>query len=115
LLSASYQAPLNDPAEFELTEPARPAPRAPTPAPRPVEPQKRPSLFSRVFGGAPSQAAPAPQPTASHHREPYVSPVPQRQEPEFNHAGQEPPRAAVRTGQIEDIALDIPAFLRRSQ
>jgi cell division protein FtsZ len=113
LLSASYQAPPAEPA-FELTEPARPAPRAASAAPRPVEPQKRPSLFSRVFGGAPTQPAPAPQPAAPAHREPYVSPIAQRQEPEFHHAGQEP-RAAIRTAQIDDIALDIPAFLRRSQ
>jgi cell division protein FtsZ len=108
LLSAAYQAPL-EPAELQMSQPemqpARPAVQAVPPSLRPsAEPPKRASLFSRVFGG-PAAPAPAPQ-----HREPTVN---SRHEPDFQPAP-EPARAAVRPAQIDEIGLEIPAFLRRS-
>jgi cell division protein FtsZ len=124
LLSAIYQAQLSGTAELELPETevkaARPAAQA-LPANLRAEPAKRASLFSRVFGAAPPPAAPP-------HREPVVAPVmPRQPEPQYhaNHqdgayepareAAREPARAAVRPAQIDDIELEIPAFLRRSQ
>jgi cell division protein FtsZ len=134
LLSAAYQA---ETAELALNEPdprraaaaqptARPAPRPTIPAPEPVRAQqeapKRSSLFSRVFGGG---SAPAPA-AASHralHQEPMISQSAYRQEPAMQdfHGEVErerepaaPARAAVRPTQIDEIGLEIPAFLRRS-
>jgi cell division protein FtsZ len=115
LLSAAYQGP----AEAEMHEarepemkPARPAAHAVPASLRPApDTAKRPSLFSRVFGGP---AAPPPQ---GAHREPQVAPVNARQEPEFlaqPEPGREPARAAVRPAQIDEIGLEIPAFLRRT-
>jgi cell division protein FtsZ len=110
LLSAAYQMPLEHddmPAALPEMKPARPAANAVPPILRPgAEPQKRASLFSRVFGGPAAPAAPAP------HREPVVAPA-SRQEPEFQ-AQPEPARAAVRQSQIDEIGLEIPAFLRRT-
>jgi cell division protein FtsZ len=104
LLSAAYQAP--DREDIDMREPARPAVQAVPPSLRPgAEPAKRASLFSRVFGGPVA-------PPAAPHREPSVSPAP-RQEPEF-HAPPEPARANVRPSQIDEIGLEIPAFLRRT-
>jgi cell division protein FtsZ len=120
LLSAAYAGANADTAELELAEPAvRAAPPAPRPVaspPRPVTPEpKRGTLFSRVFGGGSAPAAAAPNPRAAHHQEPVMSPLAYRQEPVTDlHAAQEPARAAVRQAQVEDIGLDIPAFLRRS-
>jgi len=125
LLSAAYQGAMET-GELERAEPeikpARPATQALPPTLRAgTEPPKRASLFSRVFGGgvppvpAAEPAAPAPQ--ARVHREPVISsPAPRHQEPEF-HAPEpkDPPRAAVRPAQIDEIGLEIPAFLRRSQ
>jgi cell division protein FtsZ len=94
-------------------------------APEPVRAQqeapKRSSLFSRVFGGGS-----APAPAASQravHQEPVISQSAYRQEPampDFHaEAARErepaaPARAAVRPTQIDEIGLEIPAFLRRS-
>lgn len=135
LLSAAYQAPLSESAELAFHEPeARPmqkaAPMQAAPmqaAPRQVAPEpgrvqaeapKRASLFSRVFGGS-THAAPAPQRTM--HQEPVMAPAAYRQEamvPERQvEAGQQmvqPSRANVRPTQVDEIGLEIPAFLRRS-
>jgi cell division protein FtsZ len=124
LLSAAYLGPADN-AEFNLDEPeAKAAPQRATPAaPRPVMPEparpqetpKRGSLFSRVFGGAPSPA-PASPPRAAH-QEPVIAAQNYRQEPALTDpqdAQREPTRAAVRPAQIDEIGLEIPAFLRRS-
>jgi cell division protein FtsZ len=119
LLSAAYVSQAED---FELHEPeAKPArnvaatPTAARHEPA-AEPPKRGNLFSRVFGGAPASPPPQAEPRASMHREPVLSP-PARQEPEYRAApepAREPSRAAVRPAQVDEIALEIPAFLRRS-
>jgi cell division protein FtsZ len=118
LLSAAYQPPAPEIPEPEM-KPARQASHALPPHLRGgAEPPKRASLFSRVFGGAPAPAAPepAPAPARPQHREPIMSPAARQQEPEL-HApeAREPARAAVRPAQIDEIGLEIPAFLRRSQ
>jgi hypothetical protein len=115
LLSAAYQgvaeAEPHDSREPDM-KPARPAAHAVPASLRPgPEPAKRPSLFSRVFGGPAAPSAPGP------HREPVVAPVNARQEPEFQpqpEPAREPARAAVRPAQIDEIGLEIPAFLRRT-
>ena len=157
LLSAAYQAPLSD-AELGLDESEaraaevkpvtkmasqqagalqtalRPAGHAmPRPAgaetSRRQETPKRPSLFSRVFGGESAPAAPASGQRGAHH-EPVMSPAAHRpdqaaephgaMQPEREHAAREPaareaaPRASVRSTQVDEIGLEIPAFLRRS-
>jgi cell division protein FtsZ len=111
LISAAYQAPLE--AEYqdsrELEKAARPASQAVPASLRSPQDAKRPSLFSRVFGG------PGPAPAA--HREPVVAPPASRQEPEFQaqpEPTREPARANVRPAQIDEIGLEIPAFLRRT-
>jgi cell division protein FtsZ len=121
LLSAAYTPPVAETTEMDL-KPARPAAHALPPHLRGgAEPQKRASLFSRVFGSAPAPAACTPEPAAPaparpQHREPIMSPIARQQEPEL-HAPEprEPARAAVRPAQIDEIGLEIPAFLRRSQ
>jgi cell division protein FtsZ len=135
LLSAAYHPPMND-GELAL-ESEEPAARAapvqlqPQPvqtramAPEPVrmppaaEPQKRPSLFRSMFGFGNSAQAPQPAPQArAHHQEPVIgSPAARPQQPaqEFYAPAPEPARAAVRPAQIDEIGLEIPAFLRRSQ
>jgi cell division protein FtsZ len=66
-------------------------------------------------------AAQAPQPAAparAHHQEPVIgSPAARPQPPaqELYAPAPEPARAAVRPAQIDEIGLEIPAFLRRSQ
>jgi cell division protein FtsZ len=108
LLSAAFVAP--EPESPEM-KPARPAAAAVPASLRPgPEPVKRPSLFSRVFGG------PAAPPASAPHREPVVAPT-ARHEPEFQmqpEPAREPARAAVRPAQIDEIGLEIPAFLRRT-
>jgi len=85
----------------------RPAPQAhaaaPTPAPvRVPEPTKSSSIFKSVFGfgGGAKHAAPA------HH-------APHRQEPAIQAEPQPEARPAVRPAQIDEVGLEIPAFLRR--
>ncbi len=129
LLSAAYQG---EAAELALNEPemrkaAAPPARAGHPMPpasaqpnraQPEAP-KRSSLFSRVFGSTPA----APSSGQRPHQEPVISQTAYRQEPagfdqnaESGHrdAAREPARAAVRPAQIDEIGLEIPAFLRRS-
>jgi cell division protein FtsZ len=115
LLSKAYVARAAE--ELELGEmPAAAPPAAPRMAPpsRPAamqEPHRVPeapkptSIFKSVFGfggGSAKTAAPA---------QPY------RQEPAMHQAPvevREPARAAVRPAQIDEIGLEIPAFLRRN-
>jgi len=90
--------------------PPPPRPAAPqhhvSPAPvRTPEPPKSSSIFKSVFGfgNHAKPAAPAQQP---HHRqEPALQADP--------HDDREPARAAVRPAQIDEVGLEIPAFLRR--
>ena len=78
--------------------------RAPAPPPRAPEPQKPASIFKSVFGfGASRATAPAP------------APQPSRQEPAMNgHEAHEAPRQQPRSPQVDEVGLDIPAFLRRN-
>jgi cell division protein FtsZ len=96
-----------------VMEPARPATQAVPPSLR-TEPVKRPSLFSRVFHSAPATPA---APPAARHQEPVMA-APARSEPAAPPAQteilREPARAAVRPSQIDEIGLEIPAFLRRT-
>jgi cell division protein FtsZ len=132
LLSAAYHAPLND-GELALEEepvarvaPPQPQPQpvraaAPEPARMPpaAEPPKRNSLFRSMFGFGNAATAPQPAPqTRAHHQEPVISsPAARPQQPaqELYAPAPEPARAAVRPAQIDEIGLEIPAFLRRSQ
>jgi cell division protein FtsZ len=107
LLSKAYLGRGTDELALSEAAPATraaPAVRAVTPEPqRQAEPQK-PSLFKSVFGfGNAAKPAPAPHP---HRQEPamHVDTTEPR----------EPARAAVRPAQIDEIGLEIPAFLRRS-
>jgi cell division protein FtsZ len=118
LISAAYTGPVDAALDEPEMKPARPAANAVPPSLRPGAETKRPTLFSRVFGGgtpATPAPAPAPAPARTVHREPTVAPVTARQEPEFHPQMQEAPRAAVRPAQIDEVGLEIPAFLRRSQ
>ncbi len=88
--------------------PARPMPRpsqpahavAPTPVRVPETPKTGASIFKSVFGfgGAAKPAAPAHQ----HRQEPAIQAEPQTEA-----------RPAVRHAQIDEVGLEIPAFLRR--
>jgi cell division protein FtsZ len=130
LLSAAYNTPLSD-AELALDEPVA---RAATPQPamqplplrtampepvRPEPPKRSNSLFKSMFGfgGAPAQPPAAP----ARHQEPVMAPPahrapPAMTEPQAQYAEpvREPARAAVRPAQIDEIGLEVPAFLRRS-
>ncbi|MDE8343915.1 MAG: hypothetical protein POG24_08860, partial [Acidocella sp.] len=109
-----------EPVEKRPSRPPTPAP-APTnrdesgPPPRPGAPPRRPRQFSRVFGGA-SEEAPQPvqQRAAPAHREPVISPVSPRPEAEFESPMPVFGRAPVRSAQVDEVDLEIPAFLRRS-
>ncbi len=126
LLSAAFQeaeAPLAE-IEMKAEAPTRPAPppavsRPAVPERAAPEPAKRPSLFSRVFSGGAAPAAPPARPT---HQEPVMTSAAPRQDlaapelraPPAEAPAKEPSRAAVRPAQIDEIGLEIPAFLRRS-
>ena len=101
LVSKAYAS-----SELELGEPAMQAPARPAPVmrppvmpetPRQAEPPRGTSIFKTVFGFGGSKAAAPAQP---HRQEPAVH--------------TEAPRAAVRQAQIDEIGLEIPAFLRRN-
>jgi cell division protein FtsZ len=94
--------------------PPRMAPpaRAVAPAPEPQrspEPSRATSIFKSVFGFG-SAAKPQPQPQPVRH-EPAMQADPH--EPQVDQY-REPVRAAVRPAQIDEIGLEIPAFLRRN-
>jgi cell division protein FtsZ len=129
LLSAAFQPPAAEPAELALSEPEaksvpvksaaqRPATAAAQSARPQAEAPKR-SLFSRVIAGGWALSPPASSQRAASHQEPVMAPA-YRQEPAAAelHAAEtalrEPARAAVRPAQIDEIGLEIPAFLRRS-
>ena len=129
LLSAAYQPALPDDAELALHEPAAkpvaakpaaPAQRATAPisaTPGRAQPEapKR-SLFSRVIAGGWAFPATAP----GQREEPVMAPAMHRQEPALPEmhateaAPREPARATVKPTQVDEIGLEIPAFLRRS-
>jgi cell division protein FtsZ len=110
LLSKAYVRPAE---ELDLPEPA-PAPAAPPRMAPPVraaapvepvrpapEPPRSNSLFKSVFGFGGAKPAPA-----AHQP---------RQEPAMHpDEAREPARAAVRPAQIDEIGLEVPAFLRRN-
>ena len=115
LLSKAYAG--RGAEELELGESAAPmAPPASRVPPQvratAPEPQRQPepratSLFKSVFGfGGGAKTAPAPQP---HRQEPPMH-ADMYAQPEVR----EPARAAVRPAQIDEIGLEIPAFLRRN-
>ncbi|OYV38987.1 MAG: cell division protein FtsZ [Acidocella sp. 20-61-6] len=126
LISAAYQG--GETARFDLEEPAEKRPsRPPTPPPAatiryesvrppvPEAPPKRPSLFSRVFGSASEEAAPPVQQRAAPaHREPVISPVSPRPDTALDAPAPVFGRAPVRSTQVDEVDLEIPAFLRRS-
>ncbi len=95
-------------------QPPRPAVPVRNVAPDPVrapEPPKSTSIFKSVFGFGSKQAAPAPQQPV-HRQEPAMRAEAQAQ----HHDDQNlPARAAVRPAQIDEVGLEIPAFLRRNQ
>jgi cell division protein FtsZ len=121
LVSRAY-APRH-PDELAFSEPA-PAPMQPQPRmaptaraasqaaepPRSQEPSRATSIFKSVFGfgGAPK---PAPQPQPVRH-EPAMHA--DQHDPQPVEQYREPARASVRPTQIDEIGLEIPAFLRRN-
>lgn len=125
LLSSAFQdvepraAEVEGKASEKMVTAVQPALRAANPERPAAEPVKRPSLFSRVFS---SSAPPPPPPARSAHQEPMMAPATPRQEatPPAPQASavdtpaREPNRASVRPAQIDEIGLEIPAFLRRS-
>jgi cell division protein FtsZ len=116
-------------AELALEETVPPAPRPAPVQPQPVmrnaapeplraEPPKRTSLFKSMFGFGNAAPAAAPAPAARPHQEPVIRQPAMRAQPampEMQAPEPEPARAAVRPTQIDEIGLEIPAFLRRSQ
>jgi cell division protein FtsZ len=112
--------------------PYREAPRAPAP-----EPAKRASLFSRMTSGfraaepeAPRAEAPRLEPSRGEPSRGYMAPAPHPQMAAAPHAApmmQQPtyhapqaqapagPQPMVRQAHADDVALEIPAFLRRQQ
>jgi cell division protein FtsZ len=112
LVAAAYQPPVDELALLEAEgrgqpmQPPRPAVQAVPQSLRPgAEAGKRPSLFSRVFTAATAPAAP-------RHQEPVMAPPPR--EAAIESPAEPPARVAVRPTQIDEIGLEIPAFLRRS-
>jgi len=112
LLSKAFAGRPVEEDELVLGSPAAPAAaprmappvRATMPEPaRAPEPVKHTSIFKSVFGFGGS--APKAPPAAPAHRQ-----EPAMREPEYR----EPARAAVRPAQIDEVGLEIPAFLRRS-
>ena len=92
-----------------MAPPARAA--APMAEPqRSPEPSRATSIFKSVFGFG-SAPKPAPQPQPVRH-EPAIH-VDQH-DPQPVDQYREPARAAVRPAQIDEIGLEIPAFLRRN-
>ena len=105
--SEPVAAPLPQQAPPRMTPPARAAAPAPE-APR-HEFSRATSIFKSVFGFG-STPKPQPQPQPVRH-EPAI-----HAEQHEQHVDQyrEPVRAAVRPAQIDEIGLEIPAFLRRN-
>jgi cell division protein FtsZ len=99
--------PLPPQAPPRMAPPARAA--APAPEPPRHELSRATSIFKSVFGfGSAAKQPPQPQPVRHEpaiHADPHEPPVDQYREPV---------RAAVRPAQIDEIGLEIPAFLRRN-
>ena len=117
LLSAAYTGgAAREEAEPEM-KPAKPAIQAVPANLRQPETPKR-TLFSRVFGSG-SSAGPAPREAARTEPElpapaDYARPEAARGEAARAESAREPVRPAVRPAQIDEIGLEIPAYLRRS-
>jgi cell division protein FtsZ len=116
LLSRAYAQ--RSAEEVAFSEPApmpprmAPEARAAAPAaetPRSAEPSRATSIFKSVFGFG-GAAKPQPQPQPVRH-EPAMRA--DQAEPQVDQY-REPVRAAVRPAQIDEIGLEIPAFLRRN-
>jgi cell division protein FtsZ len=116
LLSRAYAQ--RSAEEVAFSEPApmsphmAPAARAAAPAaetPRSPEPSRATSIFKSVFGFG-STAKPQPQPQPVRHEPAMRGDQPEPQADQYR----EPVRAAVRPAQIDEIGLEIPAFLRRN-
>ncbi|MDE2240795.1 MAG: cell division protein FtsZ, partial [Rhodospirillales bacterium] len=92
------------PAVLRPAAPVRTATMAPPPAPSRIpEPAKTGSIFKSVFGfGAHKAATSAPQ---QHRHEPAMR----------VDDTTEASRASVRQAQVDEVGLEIPAFLRRNQ
>ncbi|GAN79189.1 cell division protein FtsZ [Acidocella aminolytica] len=106
--AAPAEAPVAAEPQYQQPAPRPAAPvRASAPAPTPVrapEPPKPTSIFKSVFGfGSHKNTAPAPQP---HRQEPAMR---------TDEAPHEEPRPSVRPAQVDEVGLEIPAFLRRNQ
>ncbi|HVE23447.1 MAG TPA: cell division protein FtsZ [Acidocella sp.] len=117
LLSRAYALRnAEEPASGEAAAPAMPprmapAARAAAPvpeAPRSPEPSRATSIFKSVFGFG-SAAKPA-QPQPMRHEPAMHADQPEAPVDQYR----EPVRAAVRPAQIDEIGLEIPAFLRRN-
>jgi cell division protein FtsZ len=105
----------SEPVAAPMPPPPRMAPPARAAAPmaepqRSPEPSRATSIFKSVFGFG-SAPKPAPQPQPVRH-EPAIH-VDQH-DPQPVDQYREPARAAVRPAQIDEIGLEIPAFLRRN-
>jgi cell division protein FtsZ len=119
LVSRAYMS--RSPEELAFNEPGAaplpPQPRmAPSPhaaapePPRSPEPSRATSIFKSVFGfGSAAKQAPQSQPVR-HEPAMHVDP----HDPQPVEQYREPARAAVRPVQIDEIGLEIPAFLRRN-
>jgi cell division protein FtsZ len=98
-------APAHAPAP-RMAAPAMRAAVAPEPQ-RAAEPPRSTSIFKSVFGfGGGQKNAPAVQP---HRQEPAM-----HAEPQAYVEPREPARAVMRPAQIDEVGLEIPAFLRRN-
>jgi cell division protein FtsZ len=116
LLSRAYAQRSAEEVAFSEPAPMSPhmAPAAPPPAPaaetpRSPEPSRATSIFKSVFGFG-STAKPQPQPQPVRHEPAMRGDQPEPQADQYR----EPVRAAVRPAQIDEIGLEIPAFLRRN-
>ena len=95
-------APAATPAPRPMPRPAQPAHAvAPTPVRVPETPKTGASIFKSVFGFG-SGAKPAAPAHTQHRQEPAIQAEPQAEA-----------RPAVRPAQIDEVGLEIPAFLRR--
>ncbi len=99
------------PSAPRMAPPVRPAAPVHTVAPTPVRAPEQPktSIFKSVFGFGAAKAQPAPAQPQMQRQEPAM-----HAEPQAPHEEREPARASVRPAQIDEIGLEIPAFLRRN-
>ena len=98
----AQMAPAAAPAPRPMPRPSQPAHAvAPTPVRVPETPKTGASIFKSVFGFG-NAAKPAAPAHAQHRQEPAIQAEPQTEA-----------RPAVRPAQIDEVGLEIPAFLRR--